>query len=151
MEHMIHNRLYYQVETRAWPCPVQVGFRTSRSSEDQILRIEQTISDGYQATKPNGTVLTLLDFSKAFDCVWKEDLLLRAVDKGLSLTFAKWLRDFLSNRQPSLQINIRTRPADTAETGAAAGVSTIAAAFLTLYQRSEDRCTKRRRSRNVCR
>ncbi len=41
------------------------------------------------------TVLTLLDFSKAFDRVWKEDLLLRAVDKGLPLTFAKWLRDFL--------------------------------------------------------
>ncbi len=43
----------------------------------------------YQATKPKRTVLTLLDFSEAFDRVWKEDLLLRAVDKGLPLTFAK--------------------------------------------------------------
>ncbi len=33
------------------------------------------------------------------------DLLLRAVDKGLPLTFVKWLRDFLSNRQARLQIN----------------------------------------------
>ncbi len=27
------------------------------------------------------------------------------MDKGLPLTFAKWLRDFLSNRQARLQIN----------------------------------------------
>ncbi len=48
------------------------------------------------STKLKRTVLILLDFPKAFDRVWKEDLLLRAVDKGLSLTFAKWL---LSLRQ----------------------------------------------------
>ncbi len=56
------------------------------------MRDTQTISDGYHATKPKRTVLTLLDFSKAFDRVWKEDAILRAVDKGLPLTFAKWLR-----------------------------------------------------------
>ncbi len=49
-------------------------------------------------------VLTILDFSKAFDRVWKEDLLLRAVDKGLPLTFAKRLRDFLSNRQEGYKL-----------------------------------------------
>ncbi len=92
-------------ETRGWLCPEQPGFRTSRSCEDQILRVTQTIIDGNQAAKPKRTVLTLLDFSKAFDRVWKEDLLLRAMDKGLPLTFAKWLRDFLSNRQARIQIN----------------------------------------------
>ncbi len=71
IERMIHNRLYYLAETRGWLCPEQAGFRTSRSCEDQILRVTQTISDGYQATKPKRTVLTLLDFSKAFDRVWK--------------------------------------------------------------------------------
>ncbi len=98
MERMIHNRLYYLAETRGWLCPEQVGFRTSRSCEDQILRVTQTIGDGFQATKPKRTVLTLLDLSKVFDRVWKEALLLRAVDKGLPLTVAKRLRDFLSNR-----------------------------------------------------
>ncbi len=84
LERMIHNRLYYLAETLGWLCPEQAGFRTSRSCEDKILRVTQTISGGYQATKPKRTVLTLLDFSKAFDRVWKEDLLLRAVDKGPS-------------------------------------------------------------------
>ncbi len=74
--------------------------------------------------------------------MWKKDLLVRALDKGLLLTFAKWLRDFLSNRQAWVQITwVQTTPAGTAETGAAAGVSTIAAVFPTLYQRSEDMCS----------
>ncbi len=72
---------------------------------DQVLRVTQTISEGYQASKPGRTVLALLDFSKVFDRIWKEDLLLRAVDKGLPLTLAKWLRDFPSNRQTRVQIN----------------------------------------------
>ncbi len=83
MKRMIHNRLYYIAETRGWLCSKQAGFRTIRSCEGQILRTTQTISDGYQSTKPKRTVLTLLDFSKAFDRVWKEDLLLRAADKDL--------------------------------------------------------------------
>ncbi len=36
------------------------------------MRLRQSISDGYQATKPKKTVLALLDHSKAFDRVWKE-------------------------------------------------------------------------------
>ncbi len=95
---MTHNRLYYLAENRGWLCPEHSGFRTSRSGEDQIMRVTQTISCGYQVTKPKRTVLARLDFSKAFDRVWKKEILLRAVDKGLPLTFAKWLRDFLSNR-----------------------------------------------------
>ncbi len=39
------------------------------------------------------TVLALLDYSKAFDRVWREDLLIRAIDKGLPITYAQWLRD----------------------------------------------------------
>ncbi len=73
MERMIDNRLYFLAGTRGWLCPEQVGFRTSRSCEDQILGVTQTISDGYQAKKTKRTVLTLLDFSEAFDRIWQED------------------------------------------------------------------------------
>ncbi len=54
-------------------------------------------SDGYQATKPKKIVLALLDYCKAFDHVWREDLLIRGIDKDL--------RDFLSNRKAKVQIN----------------------------------------------
>ncbi len=82
LERILHNILLcYLAETRDWLCTEQAGFRKIRSCEDQVLRLTQSISDGYQATKPKNTALTLLDYSKAFDCVWREDLLIRAIDK----------------------------------------------------------------------
>ncbi len=70
------------------------------------------------------TALTPLDFSKAIDLAWKEDLLLRPVDKSLLLTFAKRLSDVLSNYRKIWKTG-------TVERGAAAGVSSIIAALLT--------------------
>ncbi len=93
MEGILHNRLYYLAETRDWPCTEHARFRKNRSCADL-----QSISDGYPATKPKKTVLALLDYSKAFDHIWREDLLIIAVDKGLPITYEQWLRDFLSNR-----------------------------------------------------
>ncbi len=69
------------------------------------MRLLQSISDGYQATKPKKTVLVLLDYSKAFDRVWREGLLIRTIDKGPSIAYAQWLHDFLSNRKAKVQIN----------------------------------------------
>ncbi len=102
METIVHNHLYNLAETRGWLCSEQAGFRKLRSCEDQILRI---ISDGFQAAKPRSSLMALLDFSKAFDRVWREELLLAASSKGLPTSFAHWLRDFLSNRTARVQIN----------------------------------------------
>ncbi len=49
-----------------------------------------------KATKRKRTVLTLSHFFKATARAWKE---------GLPLTFAKRLRDFLSNQHTRVQIN----------------------------------------------
>ncbi len=105
LERIHHNRLYDLTETREWQCTEQAGFRKNRSYEDQILRLMQSISDGYQASKPKETGLALLDYSKAFDRVWREDLLIKAIDKGLPIAYAHWLRDVLSSRKAKVQIN----------------------------------------------
>ncbi len=49
--------------------------------------------------------MALLDYSKASDRVWREDLLIGAIEKGLPIAYAQWLRDFLSNRKAKVQIN----------------------------------------------
>ncbi len=41
----------------------------------------------------------------AFDRIWKEDLLIRAVNKRFPIAYAQWLRDILSNRKAKEQIN----------------------------------------------
>ncbi len=99
LERILHNRLYYLVETRDWLCTEQAGFRKNRSCEDQILSLTQSISDGYQATMQEKTVMALLDYFTAFDSVWREDQYIRAIGKGLPNVYAQWLCDVLSKRK----------------------------------------------------
>jgi hypothetical protein len=48
----------------------QSGFCPQWSTEDQVIRLSQAISDGFQAKKPpNRMVLALLYFSKTYDKV----------------------------------------------------------------------------------
>jgi hypothetical protein len=67
MECIVAKRLQHLAESRGMLNSDQSGFRPQRSTEDQVIRLSQAISDGFQAKKPsNRTVLALLDFSKAY-------------------------------------------------------------------------------------
>ena len=68
-----------------------------RGCEDQIARTIQEIEDGFQCPKMERSVLVLLDFSKAFDTVWREKLLLSLNDMGIPVQILQWLREFLRN------------------------------------------------------
>merc|ERR1711873_250019 len=51
---------------------------------DQVLRLSQGVDDGIQRSKPEDrTVLALLDFSRAYDKVWRADLLDCMLKKGI--------------------------------------------------------------------
>ena len=50
------------------------------------------------------SVLTLLDFSKAYDTVWKEKLLLHMLKTGIPPSFIRWIRSFLSNSRGRVQL-----------------------------------------------
>ena len=79
---------------------MQAGFRAQRSYEDQVMRLSQSIHDGFQCPKPaKRTVVALLDFSKAYDKVWQADVLRTMLDKGIPPRFVRWIKGFLTNRQ----------------------------------------------------
>ena len=84
--------------------PFQTGFRKGRSCEDQITRIVQAIEDGFQQRPMKRSVLTLLDFSKAYDTVWREKLLLHMLNTGIPPTFIRWIRSFLNDRRGRVQL-----------------------------------------------
>ena len=105
MERMVANRLYHLAETSGWIHPSQAGFRKGRSCEDQITRVVQRISDGFNAKPMQRSVMVLLDFSKAYDTVWREKLLLTMAEMGVPLHLIRWLRSFLSNRQARVRFN----------------------------------------------
>ena len=92
LERIIADRLYYIAETNNMFSRFQAGFRKGRSCEDQITRIVQAIEDGFQQRPMQRSVLTLLDFSKASDTVWREKLLLHMLNTGIPPTFIRWIR-----------------------------------------------------------
>jgi hypothetical protein len=86
--------------------PDQSGFCPQRSTEDQVIRLSQVISDGFQAKKPaNRMVLTLLNFSKAYDKVWRADFLDMRLRKGVPVCYVRWIQGYLSNREARVRLN----------------------------------------------
>ena len=105
MEKMVVNRLQHLAEARGWWCSEQAGFRKRRSCEDQVIRLAQSISDGFQARPSNRTVLALLDYSKAYDTVWRDGLLGALMDSGVPGRFVRWVDGFLRNRQSRVEFD----------------------------------------------
>jgi len=70
MERVLNDRLRYFLESNNLLSQSQAGFRPNRTVEDQLIRVSQDISDGLQERRR--TVLGLLDYSKAYDKVWKD-------------------------------------------------------------------------------
>ena len=103
LERMFAERLYDMAETKGMLSDLQAGFRKGRGCEDQILRLVQKIDDGFQ--KKHKSLLVLLDFSKAYDTVWRERLLTTMLDRGIPSQYVQWLFAFLQNRQANVRFN----------------------------------------------
>ena len=98
-ERMLADRITHLAETNGWLSSYQAGFRRGRSCEDQILRMVQAIEDGFQKPKMERSVLVLLDFSAAFDTVWRQKLLLTMLNTGVPHAYV------LINRQARVKFN----------------------------------------------
>ena len=99
LERLIATRMMHIVESRKLLSKAQCGGRRNRCCEDLLLRITQAISNGFQSKRPKKTVMVLFDYSKAFDTVWRQQLLIRLANKGIPMKFVKWFAAFLTNRQ----------------------------------------------------
>ena len=83
-ERIILSRLLVFLESNSILSPRQAGFRPGRSTLDQILYLSQSISDGFNKPRPGSrTILSTVDFSKAFDSVWHPALFHKLISAGL--------------------------------------------------------------------
>ena len=102
-ERIILSRLLFFLESNSILSPRQAGFRPGRSTLDQILYLSQSISDGFNKSRPGSrTILSTIDFSKAFDSVWHFALFHKLISTGLSPCFARWTQSFLSDSRASV-------------------------------------------------
>ena len=99
-ERNILSRLLFFLEAESILSPSQAGFRSGRSTQDQIFYISQSILDGLNKPMTDSrTILSTIDFSKAFDSVWHPALFHKLISAGLPPCFARWTQSFLSNRR----------------------------------------------------
>ena len=82
---------------------LQHGFREKRSCETQLIMLVDELSKSMQSGKQ--TDLILLDFSKAFNKVAHEKLLLKLHFYGIRGNILNWIKDFLDNRTQSVILN----------------------------------------------
>ena len=99
-ERIILSRVLFFLESNSILSPRQADFHPGRSTLDQILYLSQTISDGFNKPRPGSrTILSTIDFSKAFDSVWHPALFHKLISAGLPPCFARWTPSFLSDRR----------------------------------------------------
>ena len=102
-ERIILSRLLISLESNSILSPRQAGFRPRRSTLNQILFLPQSISDGFNKPRPRSrTILSTIDFSKAFDSVWHSALFHKLISAGLPPCFTRWTQPFLSDRRASV-------------------------------------------------
>jgi len=100
-------------ESKGWFRNSQTGFRKQRSCEDQVIRLCQAVSDGFQQRPPLRTTTALLDYSRAYDRVWQKDLIIIIIiiiiitlyQSNFPLLFIRWIAGFLRKRQACVQFN----------------------------------------------
>lgn len=107
LERIINDRLKTLIELHNLLPDSQAGFRPHRSTQDQLLRLIQNISSGFQ--RGNITLACFHDIEKAFDKMWTGGLLykLNEISK-LKRNTIGLLASFLQNRQVQFKVNGKT-------------------------------------------
>ena len=99
-ERIILSRLLFFLESNSILSLRQADFRPGRFTLDQILYFFQLISDGFNKPRPGSrTILSTIDFFKAFGSVWHPALFHKLISTGLTSCFARWTQSFLSDRR----------------------------------------------------
>ena len=77
--------------------PLQAGFRSDRSTLDQILYLSQSISNRFNKPKPGSrTVFVTIDLLKDFGSIWQPAHFHKLILAGLSCYFVQWTQSFHS-------------------------------------------------------
>ena len=96
MERIITSRLYGFSEHFKLLDKEKEGFRNFRGTQDALLRLTQDIYNGFN--KREHTAAVFLDIEKAYDSVWRDGLMVKLKEMGITGRIWYWIRDFLTER-----------------------------------------------------
>ena len=100
-------------------CDEQFGFRPGRSTTDALFRYVKFLIDEINDKKVIGSLY--LDFSRAFDSVNHEILLMKLKDMGISNQLLSWVSSYLANRKIRTKCNSAVSSLRSLRTGVPQG------------------------------
>ena len=102
VEHVIAGYLRQVWDTNKWLYEGQHGFRPACSCGSQIVTVCQDIADSLdEGFRINAVII---DFSKAFDLVPFDRLLMKIAASGLDSRLVVWIREFLLGRSQRVRV-----------------------------------------------
>jgi len=102
-EKVIHTRLISHLNATDAIPHCQFGFKPNRSTTQQLLRITEHISNGFE--KKEHTGVAFLDIAKAFDKVWHDGLLYKLKCLNTPTVIFNIIKSFLHSRCFTVQID----------------------------------------------
>ena len=103
MEKVIIKILSWYLEKNNLINMYQSGFRQNRSTKDHLFTLQDDIRKSLNNKQK--TVVILLDIEKAHDMLWKEGLLFRLFQLGITDKLFNGIQNFLQNRKIQIKIN----------------------------------------------
>ena len=102
LERMINVRLVWYLESNNLISPVQSGFRSERSTNDNLVRLEIFIRDAFVAKEH--VVAVFFDLEKAYDTTWRHGIMRDLHDLGIRCRLATFIENFLADRWIQVRI-----------------------------------------------
>jgi hypothetical protein len=104
MERMVSNRMAHCMVKKQVVNRWQTGFQRGKAVEDQIIRVSQSVQDGFEKKPYEKTILVALDCTKAYDRVWKVRLVERMMDEKAPKSIIMWMKAFLEDRKTQVKM-----------------------------------------------
>ena len=93
---MINVRLVWFLESNNLISPVQSGFHSARSTNDNLVRLETFIRDAFVAKEY--VVAVFFDLEKAYNTTWRHGFMRDLHDLGIRGRLAALVENFLADR-----------------------------------------------------
>ena len=96
VERMVNERLIHYLEKNKILTKFQAGFRSERSTLDQLVRLDTFIKDAF--VNGDKVVGVFFDLAKAYDTTWKYGIMKDLHGMGLRGNLPIFIQNFLSDR-----------------------------------------------------
>ena len=146
-EQVIEKRLRKHVEDNGFFSKYQSGFRKSKSTNDHLFRLSQTIMESF--IWGEHVIAAFLDVEKAFDNVWHNELRYKIFQLDLPTKLCRWLSDFLAGRVIQVKIEGFLPPQILPKAGVPQGSNLSPLLFLTMSMTCQILPTTRQVSHNL--